>query len=195
MTFRSHFGSRLSTKFTSVPCSAPRTGCSPRMATSTPAWWPLEAMEAASEATLVASGRLSMAAAAMTQLCLNAEELAAKGAAAVECSIDVFKKVQAFERGAVVVAPETAYPKATTAKRGAAAMSSMSTGTTSSKRTARDAAQEACCSAICGTKETLLMAVAVVEQARGALALAEQALEAADSAALMAETTWKFPPP
>jgi hypothetical protein len=118
-----------------------------------------------------------------------------EGAAAVECSIDVFKKVQAFERGAVVVVPETAYPKATTAKRGAAAMSSMSTGTTSSKRTARDAAQEACCSAICGTKETLLMAVAVVEQARGALALAEQALEAADSAALMAETTWKFPPP
>ena len=165
------------------------------MATSTPvAWWPLDAMEAASESAVVASGRLSMAAAAMTQLGLKAEEAAAMGAAAVDCSADVFKKVQAYDGTVLGTVSETAYPKATTLQRGAAAMASTSTGSVSSKKsTTASTVKEACILAIGGAKETLSMAVRVMEQAREALALAEQAVAAANAAALIAETTWKLP--
>jgi hypothetical protein len=165
------------------------------MATSTPvAWWPLDAMEAASESAVVASGRLSMAAAAMTQLGLKAEEAAAMGAAAVDCSADVFKKVQAYDGTVLGTVSQTpAYPKATPQQRGASAMASRSTGLTS-KSTTANTVKEACIVAIGGAKETLSMAVRVMEQAREALALAEQAVAAAEVAAQIAETTWTFPP-
>lgn len=152
----------------------------------------MEAMEAASESALVASGRLSMAAAAMTQLGLKAEEAAAMGAAVVDCSADVFKKVQAYDGTVLGTASETAYPKATTLQRGATAIASRSTG--SVKSTTASTVKEACILAIGGAKETLSMAVRVMEQAREALALAEQAVAAANAAALIAETTWTFPP-